>query len=66
MIYLATALAFLAPLLSIVLPLVLLGWALHVLRQMQNEQRQMLLLVASIEAELRARGDRERWPARRE
>lgn len=59
--FLGAALFLMFQLAAFVLPLLVLAWFVRTLAQMRRDQARLLALVASIEAELRARGDRERW-----
>lgn len=62
---LLTSLVFiLAPLVTLVLPLVLLAWLVRTVVAMRRDQATMVRLLASIESEVRAFGDRERWSQR--
>jgi hypothetical protein len=43
------------------LPLLILAWIVRTFALMRRDQQRLLTLVESIEAEVRAHGDRQRW-----
>lgn len=59
--YLGPVVLILIQIVTIALPILVLVWFVRTLMDIRREQAQLVTLVASIEAELRARGDRDRW-----
>jgi hypothetical protein len=52
---------YLVTLLMVGLPLFVLAWLVRTLALMRRDQQRLVEMVGSIEAEVRAQGDRQRW-----